>query len=197
MAECVDDDAQVFWLVRRLPLGPYKLGREHCDVAPLRLARRGFGRRPRPLGCARCNGRRLALCGGVRPGLCDQRQRKAQPVEAVALAGHGDNQSRLFRIGLDLSPQLSDQHVDAAVERLEAAAGEGVQESVAADHPSRAGDERPQDCELAARQLDRIAGLAGEHASVEVEDKAGKAQRRCGFSRLLDPVKSRNFAHRR
>ena len=55
------------------------------------------------------------------------RQRLRQPVEAIALAGHGDDQSGRLRIGLDLSPQPPDQHVDAAVERLEAPVGEGVQ----------------------------------------------------------------------
>ena len=57
------------------------------------------------------------------------RQSLPQPVEAVALAGHGHDQTRLLGIGLYLAPQLANQHVDAAVERLGTAVGEGVVES--------------------------------------------------------------------
>jgi len=45
-----------------------------------------------------------------------------QPVEPIALAGDGDDETRLFGIGLNLAAQSADQHVDAAVERLEAPA---------------------------------------------------------------------------
>jgi hypothetical protein len=54
------------------------------------------------------------------------RQRLRQAVEAIALAGDRDDQSRRFRIGLDLFPEPSHQHVDAAVEWLETPV-EGVQ----------------------------------------------------------------------
>jgi hypothetical protein len=43
--------------------------------------------------------------------------------------------------GLDLSPQPPDHRVDAAVERLETTVGEGGQQSVATDDPTRPGDE--------------------------------------------------------
>ena len=109
--------------------------------------------------------------------LHDLRRRATQPVEAITLAGHGDDQARLLRIGLDLAAQFPYQHVDAAVERLETPFGEGVQQSVAADHPSGPGDEHPQQSELPARQRDRLAGLAGEHAGLEIEHEAREAQR--------------------
>ena len=178
-AECVDDDAQVLWIVRRVPLDPYKFGGERCDIAPFCRARRGFGRRPRTLGCACRDWRHLALRGGVCIGqLCDLRWSEAQPVEAIALAGHRDYQSRPFRIDLDLASQLPDQHVDAAVERLEPPVGESVQQSVAADNSSWPRDEHPQKSELAARQRDRLARIAGERTGVEVENQPGKAQER-------------------
>ncbi len=104
--------------------------------------------------------------------------REAQPVEPVALAGDGDDESRAFRIGLDFSPQFPDQNVDAAVERLETPLGEGVQQSVAADHPSGPGDEHPQQSELSACQRDRLAGLARERAGVKIEYEGSKTQRR-------------------
>ena len=46
----------------------------------------------------------VRLRGGVRIGqLYDLRRPEAKRVESVAFAGHGDDQSRLLRIGLDLS----------------------------------------------------------------------------------------------
>jgi hypothetical protein len=79
------------------------------------------------------------------------RQRLRQPIEAIALTGHGDDQTRLLEIGLDLASELANQHVDAAVERLETAVGEGVQQSVTADNSSWPADERPQQSEFAPR----------------------------------------------
>jgi hypothetical protein len=76
------------------------------------------------------------------------RQRLRQPVEPVALAGYGDDQTRLLRVRLDLAAQPPDQHVHTAVERFEAPLGEGVQQNVAADDLSRPADERPQQSEL-------------------------------------------------
>ena len=96
--------AQVLWIVRRVHLGPYKFGGERCDIAPFCRVRRGFGRRPHTLGCACRDWRHFALRGGVCIGrLCDLRWIEAQPVEAIALAGHRDYQSRPFRIDLDLA----------------------------------------------------------------------------------------------
>lgn len=51
--------------------------------------------------------------------------------------------------------------------------------------------------ELAPRQRDRLVGLAGEQAGVEVEDEPGEPQRRCGFPRGLDAVESRSVDHDR
>jgi hypothetical protein len=91
---------------------------------------------------------------------------------------------------------LPNQDVDAAVERLETAVGEGVEQRVAAENPSWPGDEHPHDSEFAPCERDHLAGLAGERAGVEIEDEAREAHERCGFLRKLD-VKPRSFAHRR
>ncbi len=101
---------------------------------------------------------------------------EAQPIEAIAFSRHGDDETRLLRIGLDLSPQLPDQHVHAAVERLEPPMGEGVHESVAANHPPWPTDEHPQHSKLAACERDSLAGFAGKDAGVEVEDEPGEPQ---------------------
>jgi hypothetical protein len=97
-----------------------------------------------------------------------RRQRLLQPVEAVTLAWHGDDQSRTFRIRLDLSPQLADQHVDAAVERLKPPVGEGVQQSVATENSPWPSDEHLEHSELAARQRDCRARLVGQSAGFEI-----------------------------
>ena len=106
------------------------------------------------------------------------RQRLRQPVEAIALAGHGDDQSGRLRIGLDLFPQPPDKHVDAAVERLEAPVGERVQQSVAADDPPWPGDEHPQESKLAAGERDHLPGFVGQHAGVKIEGERGEAHER-------------------
>ena len=89
------------------------------------------------------------------------------------------------------------EHVDAAVEWLETPVGEGVQQSVAADNPSWPGDEHPQYSELASCKRHWFARLAGQQASIEVEDEPGKAHDRSGFPRRLNAVKSRSVAHER
>jgi hypothetical protein len=124
------------------------------------------------------------------------RQRLRQAVEAVAFAGDGDDKSRPLGIGLDLSSQFSDQHVDAAVEWLETPVGEGVQQRIATDPPSRSRHEHPEHRELGMRQRNRLAGFTGEHAGVQVEDKAGEANERCDFQQGLDGAESRCAAHR-
>ena len=111
-------------------------------------------------------------------------QRLRQPVESIALPRHGDDETRLLRIGLDLAAQPADLHVDAAVERLEAPATQGVQEYVPAKDPARPGDEDAQQRELAARQRDRLAGFALKRAAVEIEDQARETQRLCLVPRL-------------
>jgi hypothetical protein len=105
------------------------------------------------------------------------REGLSEPVEAVALAGDGDDQSSLLGVWLDLATQFADRHVDAAVERLETPVGEGVQQTVAADDPSWPADEHPQQSQLAPRQRDRLTGIAGEPASLENQDEAGEMQR--------------------
>ena len=68
---------------------------------------------------------RLAVPGrrnGHREPLAGQRALR-QTVEAITLARHSDDELWLFRIGLDLAPQLPDHHVDAAIEWLEAPVG--------------------------------------------------------------------------
>ena len=59
---------------------------------------------------------------GHREPLAGQRALR-QTVEAITLARHSYDEPRLFRIGLDLAPQLPDHHIDAAIERLEAPVG--------------------------------------------------------------------------
>ena len=66
-----------------------------------------------------------------------------------------------------------DQHVHAAVERLEPPMGEGVHESVAANHPPWPTGEHPQHSKLAACERDSLAGFEGKDAGVEVEDEFG------------------------
>src|SRR6185312_11050037 len=81
--------------------------------------------------------------------------------EAVAFARDGLDEARLFRVGFDLSPELADHHVDAAIERGITPADHGVEQKVAAQHPARPAHEFPQKREFAARQRDRLAGFAG------------------------------------
>ena len=112
-------------------------------------------------------------------------RRLRQPIEPIALAGDGDDEPRLLGVGLDLAAQPPDQNVDAAVERLEAPVGQGVQQRVPADDPSWPGDEHAQERELAARQRDRLAGFARKRAGVEIEDEAREAHGRRRFARQL------------
>jgi hypothetical protein len=56
-------------------------------------------------------------------------------------------------------------------------------QSVAADDPSRPGDEHPQESELATGEGDRVTGIAAEPAGIEIEDEAREAHRECGFPR--------------
>ena len=74
---------------------------------------------------------------------------------------------------------------------------EGVQQSVAADNPSRPGDEHPQDSELATCERDRVAEFADKHAAVEIEDEARETHRQCDLRRRLEAVKFRIVAHER
>src|SRR5271165_286319 len=128
----------------------------------------------------------------VQMNLGDQRaghQRRSrwfrQPVETIALAGHRDNETRLFGIGLDLAPQSADQRIDASVEWLELPVERCVQQCVPAQHATRPGDEHPEQRELAAGQRDGVARLTSQRAGVEIEDEAGKPHRRLRFARRL------------
>jgi hypothetical protein len=182
------------------------LGRTCGDWRRLALVYR-FTRRPESRGPLRQGGialrlpvrasivvlRRLDNDGRLLLG----RQRLRQPIEAVALAGHGDDKARLLGIGLDLFPEPSHEHVDAAVERLETPVRERVQQSVAADNPTWSGDEHPQYSELASCKRHRFARVAGQQASVKVEEEPGEAHDRFGFPRRLYAVKSRSVAHER
>jgi hypothetical protein len=110
------------------------------------------------------------------------RQRPRQPVEAVALAGHCNDQARLLGIGLDLFPQPADQHVDAAIERIGPLAAQSVEQIVAAQHPRGMTSELAQQRKFAAGEGNVAPTSVGEQASVEIERKIpepdGRASRR-------------------
>ena len=110
------------------------------------------------------------------------RQRPRQPVEAVALARHGDDQARLLGIGLDLFPEPADQHVDAAVERIGPLASQSVEQIFAAQHPPGMTNELAQQREFAVGEGNVAAICVGERASVEIKRKVaepdGRASRR-------------------
>ena len=73
-----------------------------------------------------------------------------QPIEPIALAGHGGNESRRLGVGLDLAPQATDERVDAAVEQFERPVGDGLKDGVAAQDATRPADEVTQKPKFAA-----------------------------------------------
>jgi hypothetical protein len=99
--------------------------------------------------------------GDLRAARRHGRQHFRQPIEAITLAGHRDDEARLLGIRLDLAPQPADQHIDASVEGLELPVERCVQEHVPAQGATRPGDEDPQQRKLAVGQRNRLARLTG------------------------------------
>ena len=120
-----------------------------------------------------------------------------QPVEPIALAGNGDDKTWLFGIDLDLAPQSPDDHVDAAVERLEAPARHRLEQRVATEDAPGMAHEEAQQREFAARERDCLPGFAGKREGVEVEDEARETHEARRFARRLYLVRFRFVAHGR
>src|SRR6056297_1709187 len=75
----------------------------------------------------RCNSR---LVRAPPPG---PRRRRSVGGEHIALAAHGLQVARLFRVGLDLAAEAGDLHVDGAFLRLAAVAAQILDQPRAAD----------------------------------------------------------------
>ena len=94
-----------------------------------------------------------------------------QPVEPIALAGDGDDKTWLFGIRLDLAAQSPDDHVDAAVERLEAPARHRLEQRVATeDAPGVATKKR------SSANSPRVSGIASPDSRESV--KASRSRTR-------------------
>jgi hypothetical protein len=73
-------------------------------------------------------------------------------IESRARDGHDER--GLLRDQPDLAAQAADQHVDAAIVRIGALAGQRVEQIVPAQHPPRMADELAQKREFVARERD-------------------------------------------
>jgi hypothetical protein len=73
-------------------------------------------------------------------------------------AWNGDDYPRLLGVGLDLSAETANVHIDRAVEGLSLTAGDSIQESFSVHYPTRAARECQQQIKLPPPQLDLATG---------------------------------------
>jgi hypothetical protein len=106
----------------------------------------------------------------------------------IAFAGHGHDETRRLRVGLDLAAQPADQHVDAAIERIGPLPSQSVDQISAAQHPPGMTNELAQQRKFAAGEGNVAAIRVRERASVEIKRKAPEpewraSRRQCAFRR--------------
>ena len=116
--------------------------------------------------------RRGAVCI-VRRGLeCRQRR----PFHALHAGGelvphprYGEDETRGFRLALDLAPQPRHQHVDAAVVGVMVAPGGDVAQLIARQHPAARLGEGRQQLELCVRKRHLVAARVEKRAALEIQ----------------------------